>query len=233
MVAVSEPVLGVEAVSMTVAGDPGPAAAPRPRRSRADVVAAAARVFARKGYAEATVEDIADELGLLKGSLYHHVRSKSDLLYEVVREPVQEMVDALERIVAEGAGADQTLERFVRMHVATLVRHSPNLSVYLQERFGTEGPADAIRRLSRRYHALVEQLVADGVAEGAFRADLEPRLVASTLLGSLNWMHKWLRVDSAREPTAAADAVLAIAIDGLRPPARTDRPTGRRGPGKE
>lgn len=88
---------------MTAAGASRRATGTRTRRSHADVVAAAALVFARKGYAEATVEDIADELGILKGSLYHHVRSKSELLYEVVREPVQEMVDSLEKIVATEA----------------------------------------------------------------------------------------------------------------------------------
>ncbi len=172
------------------------------------------------------MEDIADELGILKGSLYHHVRSKSELLYEVVREPVQEMVDSLERILAADAPADRRLDEFVRMHVATLVRHFPNLSVYLQERFGAEAPADSIRQLSRRYQTLVELLVADGIREGVFRADVDPRLVASTLLGSLNWMHKWIRPDSATEPAQAAATILAITIDGLRPraPQHTQHP---------
>ncbi|HEY9415109.1 MAG TPA: TetR/AcrR family transcriptional regulator [Pseudonocardia sp.] len=201
---------------MTAAGASRRATGTRTRRSHADVVAAAALVFARKGYAEATVEDIADELGILKGSLYHHVRSKSELLYEVVREPVQEMVDSLEKIVATEAPADQRLDEFVRMHVATLIRNFPNLSVYLQERFGAEAPADSIRQLSRRYQTLVELLVSDGISQGVFRADVDSRLVASTLLGSLNWMHKWIRPDSVTEPAEAAETILAVTLDGLR-----------------
>ncbi len=225
---------------MTAAGASRRAIGTRTRRSHADVVAAAALVFARKGYAEATVEDIAGELGILKGSLYHHVRSKSELLYEVVREPVREMVDSLEQIVTTQAPADQRLDEFVRMHVATLIRHFPNLSVYLQERFGAEAPADSIRQLSRRYQTLVELLVTDGIGQGVFRADVEPRLVASTLLGSLNWMHKWVRPDAATEPAEAAETILAVTLDGLRlrTPQQCSRtsahsPTGPSVPGKE
>jgi hypothetical protein len=153
-----------------------------------------------------------------------------------VREPVQEMVDSLEGILATDAPADRRLDEFVRMHVATLVRHFPNLSVYLQERFGAEAPADSIRQLSRRYQTLVELLVADGIREGVFRADVDPRLVASTLLGSLNWMHKWIRPDSATEPAQATETILAVTIDGLRPrpPHRTQHPpTGPSAQGKD
>ena len=52
-----------------------------------EIIAAAARVFQRKGYHAATVQDIADAVGILKGSLYHHFKSKDDLLYLIVKEP--------------------------------------------------------------------------------------------------------------------------------------------------
>ena len=56
-----------------------------------DIVSAAAKVFRTKGYHAATVRDIADEVGILKGSLYHHFDSKEDLLYLVVKEPIAQM----------------------------------------------------------------------------------------------------------------------------------------------
>lgn len=202
---------------MSVRATRRPAGGTRARRSRADVVAAAAAVFARKGYAESTVEDIAQELGILKGSLYHHVRSKEELLYEVVAGPVREMVQALERIVGSAEAADVRLEAFVRMHVDSLARHFPNLSVYLQERFGAERPADEIRLLSKRYQSLVEQLISDGVRAGTFRTDVDPRLAARALLGALNWTHKWMQPGARAEHSAVADTIVAIALQGLAP----------------
>ena len=57
------------------------------------IIAAAAKVFRTKGYHAATVQDIADEVGILKGSLYHHVKSKEDLLYLMVKEPIAQIYE--------------------------------------------------------------------------------------------------------------------------------------------
>src|SRR4030095_6756503 len=57
------------------------------------IIAAAASVFRTKGYHAATVQDIADEVGILKGSLYHHVKSKEDLLYLMVKEPIAQIYE--------------------------------------------------------------------------------------------------------------------------------------------
>ena len=72
-----------------------------------DIVSAAAKVFRTKGYHAATVRDIADEVGILKGSLYHHFDSKEELLYLVVKEPIAQMY----RTISEIAAADGTADR--------------------------------------------------------------------------------------------------------------------------
>jgi AcrR family transcriptional regulator len=70
--------------------------------TRSEIVSAAARVFRTKGYHAATVRDIAHEVGILKGSLYHHFTSKEELLYLVVKEPIAQMY----REICEIADAD-------------------------------------------------------------------------------------------------------------------------------
>jgi len=73
-----------------------------------DIVSAAAKVFRTKGYHAATVRDIADEVGLLKGSLYHHFDSKEELLYLVVKEPIAQMYRTMSEIAAaDGRAADK------------------------------------------------------------------------------------------------------------------------------
>jgi AcrR family transcriptional regulator len=66
----------------------------------AEIIAAAAKVFQTKGYHAATVQDIADAVGILKGSLYHHVKSKEDLLYLIVKEPIARIYERMAEIVA-------------------------------------------------------------------------------------------------------------------------------------
>ena len=70
-----------------------------------DIVSAAAKVFRTKGYHAATVRDIADEVGILKGSLYHHFDSKEDLLYLVVKEPIAQMYRTISEIAAADGSA--------------------------------------------------------------------------------------------------------------------------------
>jgi len=76
-----------------------------------DIVSAAAKVFRTKGYHAATVRDIADEVGLLKGSLYHHFDSKEELLYLVVKEPIAQMYRKMAEIAAAGGRSRPTWRR--------------------------------------------------------------------------------------------------------------------------
>ena len=67
-----------------------------------DIVSAAAKVFRTKGYHAATVRDIAEEVGILKGSLYHHFESKEALLYLVVKEPIAQIDKEMRVVAVEG-----------------------------------------------------------------------------------------------------------------------------------
>src|SRR6266478_6856581 len=99
-----------------------------------DIVSAAAKVFRTKGYHAATVRDIADEVGILKGSLYHHFDSKEELLYLVVKEPIAQMFRTIAEIAAAEGGAAEKLTRAISAHLEAFDRHYPHLFVYLRER---------------------------------------------------------------------------------------------------
>src|SRR5262249_22275563 len=76
-----------------------------------DIIAAAAKVFQTKGYHAATVQDIADAVGILKGSLYHHVKSKEVLLYLIVKEPIARIYERMTEIVDSDLPAAEKLRR--------------------------------------------------------------------------------------------------------------------------
>src|SRR5260370_37926678 len=96
-----------------------------------DIASAAAKVFRTKGYHAATVRDIADEVGILKGSLYHHFDSKEELLYLVVKEPIAQMFRTIAEIAAAEGGAAEKLTRAISAHLEAFDRHYPHLFVYL------------------------------------------------------------------------------------------------------
>ena len=186
-----------------------------------DIVSAAAKVFRTKGYHAATVRDIADEVGLLKGSLYHHFDSKEELLYLVVKEPIAQMYRTMAEIAAAEGGAADKLRRAISAHLEAFDRHYPHLFVYLRER-------EAVKRRFREmigfspkdYERCWQQILRQGVEDGEFRPDLDIQVTSYGLLGMLNWLYKWYdpRGRLSVQQVAAQFTLLALAgLAAVRP----------------
>jgi AcrR family transcriptional regulator len=201
-----------------------------------EIIAAAARVFQTKGYHAATVQDIADAVGILKGSLYHHVRSKEDLLDLIVKEPIARIYATMREIVAGEGPASEKLRRAIVAHLEAFDRHYPHLFVYLREREEMKRRFRERFRLSpKQYERCWQQILREGVKSGEFRADFDVPVVSYGLLGMLNWLSKWYDPRGRLGVREVADQLSALALAGLvvragRP--RTARPRCRGGRGR-
>lgn len=181
-----------------------------------DIVAAAAKVFRTKGYHAATVRDIADEVGILKGSLYHHFDSKEDLLYLVVKEPIAQMYRSMAAIAAADGPAKDKLRRAICSHLEAFDRHYPHLFVYLRER-------EAVKRRFREmigfspkeYERCWQQILREGVENGEFRTDLDIQVASYGLLGMLNWLYKWYDPKGRLSVREVAEQFTSMALAGL------------------
>jgi len=181
-----------------------------------DIVAAAARVFRTKGYHAATVRDIAEEVGILKGSLYHHFESKEALLYLVVKEPIAQMYRTIAEIAESDLPASEKLRRAILAHLEAFDRHYPHLFVYLRER-------EAVKRRFREmigfspkdYERCWQQILREGVEHGEFRADLDIKVTSCGLLGMLNWAYKWYEPQGRLNVREVAAQFTALALRGL------------------
>jgi AcrR family transcriptional regulator len=141
--------------------------------TREAIIEAAARVFQTKGYHAASVQDVADAVGILKGSLYHHIESKEELLYLIVKEPRARLYRTVAEIVADDAApAGQKLRRVILAHLEAFDRHYPHLFVYLRER---EEMKRRFRGAPKEYERYWQQILREGVKSGEFRPDLEHR----------------------------------------------------------
>jgi TetR/AcrR family transcriptional regulator, cholesterol catabolism regulator len=172
----------------------------------AELLQVAAKTFASKGYSATTLQGIADELGMLKGSLYYYIRTKEDLLFELVRAVLVLAEERLsERVPDDGPVIDR-LEVLVREHVIFLIEHLTETTVYLHE-------ADQLtedRRAGLPVHGFVarlEGLVAEGQADGTIRADVDPRMAALSILGSANWVYRWYRPGGDLAPEEIATEI--------------------------
>ena len=181
-----------------------------------DIVSAAAKVFRTKGYHAATVRDIAEEVGILKGSLYHHFASKEELLYLVVKEPIAQMYRAIAEIAAADLAATEKLRRAISAHLEAFDRHYPHLFVYLRER-------DAVKRRFREmigfspkeYYRCWQQILQEGVENGEFRSDFDIQVTSYGLLGMLNWSCEWYDPQGRLSIQEVAEEFTALALGGL------------------
>jgi AcrR family transcriptional regulator len=194
-----------------------------------DIVAAAAKVFRTKGYHAATVQDIADEVGILKGSLYHHLDSKEELLYLVVKEPITQMYRTMGEIASGTGKAADKLRRAITAHLEAFDRHFPHLFVYLRER-------EAVKRRFREmigfspkeYERYWQQILREGVENGEFRPDLDIQVTSYGLLGMLNWLYKWYDPQGRLSIHQVAEQFTALALAGLRSDRARSPGAGRR-----
>ena len=185
-----------------------------PRRT-AEIMDAAARVFATKGFHGATTRDIADVLGIRQASLYHYFPSKEIALETVCVIGAEGFYERAKHI-AEGQGkAAGKLEALVRSHTEPLIDRADYVRVFLNQRqFLPSTSRRKVGRWSRGLERLFEQVIAEGIREGSFRKGIDPRLATLALLGSLNAVPAW-NVKEGRSVDEIALGLTKLALGGL------------------
>ena len=164
------------------------------RRRTPEIIEAAARVFAQRGFHGATTQDIADVLGIRQASLYYYFPSKEGALELVCLQGVAGYFEAAKAIASGPGPAADKLARLIKSHLAPLTDRSDFVRVFLNER--QHLPAESRRRIgkwSRGLERVFEDVVKEGVRRGEFRADLDTCLAVLAILGMSNAVANWYR----------------------------------------
>ena len=214
---------------------PGPARDPRGRRSRAprrrqqEIRDAAARVFHEKGYESTSIQDIADSVGILKGSLYYYITSKEDLLYEIIQDVHEQALKNLELTAAVEGNALQRIRAFVVVHFTHNAANLVKIAVFFQD---FRSLSSERRRLIVEERDLYENslrdLIRQGQDEQVVCPDVDPKLAAITVLGMMNWIYHWYRPGGEWSAAEIADAYADFVVAGLACDPATHRPGHRR-----
>jgi AcrR family transcriptional regulator len=191
----------------------------RPGLDRETVLQRSVALFNERGFDGTSMEDLARHLGISKSAIYHHVASKDALLGLALDRALSGLEAATRRARHGDCPAVDRLVDLVRLSVEVLVAQLPYVTLLLRVRGNSAVERDALAR-RRRIDRMVAGLVKEAVGEGDLRADVDPALIARLLFGTVNSLTDWLRPDSAHTADELADAVLAVAFDGLRVSAR-------------
>jgi TetR/AcrR family transcriptional regulator, cholesterol catabolism regulator len=179
-----------------------------------DIVRAAAQLFGDKGYDATSLEDIAGEVGIWKGSIYHYIDTKQDLLLAVVRLPAERILAVLRETVASDLPPSEKIRAIVRNHVTVLDEVFVYASVYLQEIAGRHY-SEEWAEMDREYVRLTEKVVMDGIADGSFSSELDARVTTFSLIGSLNWLVRWYQPNGPMSAMEIADRIGTLFVSGL------------------
>ena len=185
---------------------------PGRKRRATEVLAAAAKVFARRGYHGASTQDIADVLGMRQASLYYYFESKDAALEAVCADGVEDYALRAQRIQRGPGSAADKVAQLVVQHLAPMAERLEFTLAFLRERRFLPDPARRrIRSIERRYERIIERVIEQGIAAGEFRRDLDPRMAALALLGLGNSAAAWY----GREPGATLERIAASYVDLL------------------
>jgi TetR/AcrR family transcriptional regulator, cholesterol catabolism regulator len=191
-------------------------------RRQQEVIAAAARLFQEKGYEATSIQDIADELGILKGSLYYYIDTKEDLLFAIIQEVHETALEGLEASRKVDGNALVKIRAFVFNQVMHIATHVERAGVFFQD-FRSLSPDRRALIIEERdvYERFLRDLIEQGQREGVICPDIDPKFAALAILGTFNWMYQWYRPSGERTP----DEIATIFADFLLPTLACDGDT--------
>jgi TetR/AcrR family transcriptional regulator, cholesterol catabolism regulator len=185
------------------------------RRRAPQIIEAAARVFAERGFHGATTQAIADVLGIKQASLYYYFSSKEAALELVCLRGVEGFFEAAKAIAARPESARKRLALLINSHLSPLVNRADFVKVFLNER--QHLPTESRRRIgrwSRGLERIFEEVIKEGIAKGEFRAALDPRMATLAILGMCNAVSSWQRNENVDVAQISAEFARLV-IDGI------------------
>jgi len=184
---------------------------------REEILALAAGLFATRGFAGSTVREIADAAGILSGSLYHHFDSKESMADEILRAFLDEILADYHAAIAAAEGPVDALRRLVHVAYGALGPHRAAIAVMMNDwNLLVQQPRFAyLRDRADETERLWVGVIADGVAAGAFRADVDPRMIYRFLRDAIWVSVRWFQPDGSTSAHDLADRYCDMLLGGL------------------
>ncbi len=164
------------------------------RHSRESVIQAAGKLFALRGYHGTSMQDLGNELGLFKSSIYSHVSSKEDLLVEVVQRAERLFNESAQKALEAGGGEAERLRALITGHLWVILNHRDEASTFLNEARVLDDPyREAVIAARDGYEQHFRQVIRAGIACGEFDERTDPNMATIFILSILNAVGRWYR----------------------------------------
>ncbi|KUO71111.1 MAG: hypothetical protein APF81_18740 [Desulfosporosinus sp. BRH_c37] len=185
--------------------------------TRQEVLKVAARMIRNHGYHGTSTKMIADELGVSKSTFFHHIKSKQDMLFEILNEPMQRVFPGLQEIYSRQISPTEKLKLAVSNHILRLVESSEIVSVLLQERDCIKPPySEVLETVRDGYVKIFHSIIEEGVASGEFQI-VEPKMAVFAILGMCNWLVQWYNPEGEVSAQTIVEMYSDFALRLVRP----------------
>jgi len=187
------------------------------RQKLREICRVAARVFYEKGYDGASMQDIAEAVGLTKAGLYHHVSSKDMLLFEIMNYGMDILDEAVLAKVKDIQDPREKLRQTILGHIDLVVRaRDMEITVILHENRSLKGNLrKQINARKRAYIEYLEGLIAKVQEQSGMRSKLSPHIAAFAVLGMINWLYQWYHLEGPVKEEEISSAYTDFFFRGL------------------
>ncbi|WEG15201.1 TetR/AcrR family transcriptional regulator [Alkalihalophilus pseudofirmus] len=167
-------------------------------KKKKQILASAIEIINRKGYNGATMEEIAAELLMTKGSLYYYFKNKSDLMYQCHNFVLSQATDELRNILNQaGSTEERSIKEFLQLmiaaHIKYAIKEKETFNLIMEpKQFFNKEQLVLVLQLRREYEGLFEEIISRGMKSGEFSVE-EPAFIRMFILGSMNWVQQWYK----------------------------------------
>lgn len=178
------------------------------------ILSTSAALFRKRGYAGATTRELAELLGIRKASLYHHIDTKEEILYQICVASLTRITEEISKVTPAVAPQDR-LRTMIRSHVVEVVGTQDFHAVMLTEMRGLT-PAHLVEvvALRDRYEELIRDMVGESQASGILRSDVGTKYLMLCLLNLLNWTIFWFKPGGDLDAEQLGDLLASVYLEG-------------------
>ena len=181
------------------------------------VIRKAAELFKEKGYAAASMRDLAQLLGIEAASLYSHIKSKEEILRSLCFDMAAEFRKSLEEVEKQDVPASEKLRNGIIGHIQVMARDLTASAVFMNEHRHLSQPYLRDFLLLRiNYINRFKSIIEEGTRSGEFKRTIDKKLAVMTLFSSLNWMPMWYDPSGLIEPIELGIQLSDMLVNGLK-----------------
>lgn len=183
-----------------------------------DIITAASKLFVEKGLEKTTMDDIAKAIGLQKGGLYHHIRSKAEIFYDILDLSLTESVKSLRKVRKCEIGPEEKFRKIVQVHFDNIMKYSLEYQILLNERryLLDSKQEKIIRTKMKTYENQFYIVLEEGIQANVFRHDLDARVIVSGLMGVGNAVYKWFSPKGPLKFSEVCDTYIEVFMNGMK-----------------